>query len=188
MNAATLNVTAEAAAAAYKEYRAFRRIWDPRDVEIARIYKTIAKGKTVISVNDSIVNAGVDELGRPKLAIMRADQEAVRCNAWGSTEVIFTNENGSRAKDWHFTIPWQNRKQPSGFGHLRAMLPRIPPQHRPPKDQLHKFHILWEAEWTAVPPRDPFLLQRLAPNAWIVLAAWDLTDVEINVINGHPRN
>lgn len=176
-------ITPEDAVIALGEYTAHRDILDRRDLEIARIYRAISKGQTVISVNDAIVGGGVDELGRPRLAIMRADQKQVQCNAGYADTVTFTNEFRSLAQDWHFEIPWPNRTVTCKSWRLAAQLPRIPPQHRPTKP-LGDYHILWEADWTAI-PRDPYLLKRIGKDAWVVLAAWDLTDVEMSVLRAH---
>jgi len=171
-----------AAQAALKEYKAHRSVYDKRDWEIEKIYRQIARGRTVISVNDAIVRGGIDDLGRPRLAIMRADQTAVQCSTWRSDTVTFTNEHHSQAAEWHFEIPWPGRARTSS--RLRALLPRIPPQHRPAPGTLGKYHILWEADWTAI-PHDPYLLKRIGKDAWVVLAAWDLTDVEMSVLRAH---
>lgn len=184
MNVAPLAVTQEAAAIALREYKAHRATYDKRDWEIERIYRAISKGRTVISVHDAIRAAGVDELGRPRLAIMRADQRQVQCNACWDSSVVFTNEYNSRAGEWHFEIPWSNRAHRCRSVNLAARLPRIPPQHRPASGNLGSYHILWEADWTDI-PRDPYLLKRIGKDAWIVLAAWDLTDVEIAVLRAH---
>jgi len=58
----------------------------------------------------------------------------------------------------------------------------MPPQFRPPAAELKNYHVLWEADWTAI-PRDPMLLRRIGKDAWVVLAAWDLTDIEMNVLS-----
>lgn len=179
MNVPSFNVTQEQARQALLEYKQHRGVYDRRDWEIERIYRQIAKGKKVISAFNAIRDAGVDELGRPRLAIMRADQPIVRCTACYSDEVIFYNGRASRARDWHFAIPWAGRAR-RGESYLQARLPRIPPQHRPAKD-LYNYHLLWEADWTDV-PSDPMLLKRISQDAWIVLAAWDLTEVELNVL------
>ena len=184
MNVAPLEVTQDDAIVALKEYKAHRNAYDSRDWEIERIYRQIARGKTVISVNDAIVRGGIDELGRPKLAIMRADQEIVHCEARDRDKVIFKNEGRSTAQDWYFEIPWKDRKVYPTAWTIAAKLPRIPPQHRPPAAELPKYHILWEADWTAI-PRDPYLLKRIGKDAWVVLAARDLTNVEMNVLRAH---
>lgn len=185
MNVQAMGVTQEAAAEALLQYKSHRATYDKRDWEIERIYRQIAKGKTVISVNDAIVRGGIDELGRPRLAIMRADQEFCECSAWQRDRVIFGNLHRSRAAEWHFEIPWPNRARTTNFS-LRARLPRIPPQHRPPQEELAKYHILWEADWIDF-PRDPYLLKRIGRDAWIVLAAWDLTSVELSVLRAHSN-
>lgn len=44
---------------------------------------------------------------------------------------------------------------------------------------MAKYHILWEAEWAPIPPRDPMLLRRIGEaDLWVVVAHWDLTEVE----------
>lgn len=178
--------TQKVAWAALKEYKAGRANFDKRDMEIARIYRHISKGEVVISVHDAIRNAGVDELGRPRLAIMRADQEFCRCELWQRDgDVTFTNMHGSHSREWHFPIPWPNRSVArTDHRSLRAALPRIPPQHRP--KELSNYYILWEADWVAI-PRDPMLLKRIGKDAFVVLATWDLTDVEMNVLRSHLR-
>jgi len=180
------SVTQAAAWTALKEYKANRTKWDKLDQEIARIYRAVAKGSTVISVNDAIRRAGTDELGRPRLAIMAADQTVCICDAWMSDRVIFTNESGSRAGEWHFDIPWPGRIVWRGGGRLQARLPRIPPQYRPRGADLRKYKILWEADWKDI-PRDPYLLKRIGKDAWVVLAAWDLTEIEMSVLRSHSR-
>jgi hypothetical protein len=41
-----------------------------------------------------------------------------------------------------------------------------------------RWRRLWEAEWRRVAPRDPYLLRHVGGDIWVVLAAWDLTEVE----------
>jgi len=180
MKAQPLSVTPEAARAALLEYKQHRNKYDARDWEIEKLYRRIAKGQVVISAFDAIRQAGIDELGRPRLALMRADQERATCWAYDAQQVRFVSERGRRGKDFNFEIDWPNRARTNN-AHLQAALPRIPPQHRPAQEDLHKYHLLWEADWKEL-PRDPFLLKRVAHDAWVVLAAWDLTDVEMSVL------
>jgi hypothetical protein len=48
-----------------------------------------------------------------------------------------------------------------------------------PKRGLANYHILFEAEWSFVAPKDPLLLRRAGKgDLWIVCAAWELTEIE----------
>lgn len=41
------------------------------------------------------------------------------------------------------------------------------------------YYILWEVdEWKKVPPVDPYLLRRITSNFFVVLAGWNLTELE----------
>jgi len=178
--------TAEAEAAwnALREYKQHRDVYDKRDWEIERIYRAIARGKTVISAFGAIIGAGVDSLGRPRLALMRADQTWCICRFYDPEKVTFTNESHSHAAEWHFEIPWTGRSRSPNVWNARARLPRIPPQHRPASGSLSGYHLLWEADWEDL-PRDPMLLKRIGKDAWVVCAAWDLTEVELSVLRAH---
>lgn len=186
MNVQPLSVTQHQAWTALREYKQHRDVYDRRDWEIERIYRAISKGKTVISVNDAIVRAGLDDRGRPRLAIMRADQQACICRTHAPGYIVFENEWRSRAAEWYFEVPWPNRPGVHGATTwtFTARLPRIPPQHRPVNSSLSNYHLLWEADWQDL-PRDPYLLRRIGKDAWVVLAAWDLTDVELSVLRAH---
>ncbi len=59
----------------------------------------------------------------------------------------------------------------------------IIPVHLRPKRGLVNYHILWEAEWTKTYPADPYLLRRFGGDAWLVVAGWELTDVERAVMS-----
>jgi hypothetical protein len=64
-------------------------------------------------------------------------------------------------------------------------VPPIPPRFRP--GQPDRYHILWEAEWAKVPPRDPALLRALGDGLYVVLAVWDLTELERAVLGIRTR-
>ena len=68
------------------------------------------------------------------------------------------------------------------------MIPHIPPDIRP-KRGLANYHVLYEAVWRDEPPIDPYLVRRLGrTDFYIILGAWDLTDVERAVMAAHmPR-
>ncbi len=182
MNVATIETTPEAALEALKAYKSARPKWDKLDMEIARIYRQIAKGNKVIDAIAAIRNGGLDSSGMPRLALMRADQTRCICQRYFN-RIIITNEHNSRAAEWHFGIPWKFATETFSWPRATALLPRIPPQYRP--DDPSKYHLLWEANWTEAPPTDPYLLKRIGKDAWLVLAAWELTSVEVSVIKAH---
>lgn len=184
MNVQPLGVQQNDALLALKEYKQHRSVYDVRDWEIERIYRAISKGKTVISVNDAIRVAGLDQQKRPMLAICQADAIVCRC-ARNGDHLLF----GMRQNNGWMAAAGRIRVEFPNVGHqidLIAQVPRIPPQHRPAAPTLSKYHILWEADWQAI-PRDPYLLKRIGKDAWVVLAAWDLTDVEVSVLRAHQE-
>ena len=157
------------------------------DAEIAAIYKRIAQGKTVIRALESIRAAGLNAEGLPKLAIAPAHLQ----ECWfrpASNRCVFgkrsprTNERAAVVRmDWPgLTRP----KDPTDRWRYEwcATVPIIP-VHLRPKRGLQNYHILWEAEWTKRYPVDPFLLRRFGGDAWLVVAAWDLTEVERAVMS-----
>jgi hypothetical protein len=76
-----------------------------------------------------------------------------------------------------FPLSWDRKHRVSRSDHA-AQLPLIPAHLRPQRG-LANYHILWEAEWEPLPPRDPYLLRRIGKaDLWLVVAHWDLTEVE----------
>lgn len=170
----------------YADYTRHRDRMRPEDQEIATIYRQIAKGETVIRALESIRAAGVNEQGLPKLAI--APAHLTEC--WFRTEGTHGDAENARVtfgKRWAqererkgvVRFPWPGFKDPPAGSRYTwcAQVPLIP-IHLRPKASLERYHILWEAEWTKRYPVDPFLLRRFGGDAWLVVAAWDLTEVE----------
>jgi hypothetical protein len=170
----------------WRAYRTHQHYAKPIDQEIARTYHLIAQGRLMIRAIDSIIKAGLDEQGLPKLAIVRADAEKVfwRPEGGGGS---FAMEN--RGRHWarsnehasrRITIPdnsWPNVARPDKWSY-EAITPLIPLNLRP-KRGLENYHVLWEAEWQRRVPVDPMLLRRIgAADIWLVVCAWDLTEVE----------
>lgn len=172
----------------YRAYRKHQHYSDPMDDEIRRAYQLLAQGRLVIRALDSIVKAGLGDDGWPKLAIARADLPKCRCTIRhdGSSTMHCDpssawrrRENTARNK-WFDFKPGSfaaSSKRPS-FKDAESFVPPVP-LHLRPKRGLANYHILWEAEWTPLPPRDPFLLRRIGEaDMWLVVAMWDLTEVE----------
>ncbi len=183
MQTETIVVDRAEARALYRKYREHQHYAKPIDWEIQRTYQLIAQGRVVIKAIDSIVAAGLDEMQLPKLAIVRADAEECFWLPTRGGGGAFAMTNMLRREREHQsrrvtiaegTWPDQSRSRNS----YRAVVPLIP-IHLRPKRGLQNYHVLWEAEWRPAPPVDPLLLRRIGvSDLWVVLAAWDLTEVE----------
>lgn len=169
----------------YREYRDHRHSATPIDDEIRRVYREVSRGKVVLRAVESIRAAGLGDDALPKLAIVRADEPHVR---------LYPKKDGSAEMTAASVIHWRRSNtsasklfqfSPASFPGIKsdrpvykALTPHIPPHIRP-KTALDQYHILFEAEWSMVPPVDPYLLRRIGDgDMWIVCGAWNLTDVE----------
>lgn len=145
------------------------------DAEIAAIYKRIAAGKTVIRALESIRAAGLDGSGCPKLAIAPAHMKT--CFWRPSRDACTFGKRYPNRRERHTVVRMEWPGLTSAKWEAQAVVPLIPVYLRP-KRGLENYHILWEAEWTRRYPVDPYLLRRFGGDAWLVVAAWDLTEVE----------
>lgn len=185
----------------YRAYKTHQHYSEPIDWEVQRTYQFIAQGKLVIKALEAIVAAGLDEQGRPKLAIVRADQARAECTRErrrdGSMDATFRPADAVRSKahdmvhrvQYPVAPPYDQASSQGNYGwynRLLAIVPLIPLDVRP-KRGLQNYHILWEADWKAV-PRDPLLLRRIGKgDLWLVLAQWDLTEVERAALQARVR-
>lgn len=188
MNIQPIKVDREKARDLYRSYKAHAHYSQPIDAELQRIYQLIAQGRVVVQAIASIIAAGLHPAGHvyaglPKLAICRADAkvchwrrngnrtggefraDSARWNGSGRNRIVIPPASWDPAaisQDWSATST-----------------PPLAPIHLRPKRGLANYHVLWEAEWRRVPPGDPMLLRRIgSADAWLVVAAWDLTDAE----------
>jgi len=183
------------AARLYRKYKEHAAYSAPIDWEIQRAYQLLAKGKLVIRALESIKSAGLNREFLPKLAIAPATAE--RCfmtrtrdgavtfdvTRWGSRSAkqrtVFREEAFVFPVESFPIATWdpERRRRENASTH-EAMVPIIP-LHLRPKRGLANYHILWEAEWRRVVPKDPLLLRRIGrADLWLVVAAWELTEVE----------
>lgn len=182
------------------EYRdAVRARHNEEDAEIMRGYRAMANGSQLLVVSNALKQGGLDEHGRPRLAIMRADRPWCwfkRDSRSGNVEfsaderVGWTRRrpNVSRYPDYLqfrsvFPIPATASHSDGiwSFRH-RALVPSIPPSLRP-SGSLANYHLLWEPSWEEIPPPpDPVLLKRISHDLYAVLAVWDLTEIELAVL------
>lgn len=186
MKVEQLALSKEKAQELFDRYQQHREGYTDADREIAAIYKQIAAGRTVIRALESIRLAGCDEHGLPRLAICPAHMTECWYRTSGANseqgEVCFGKRHPNRRDRREVVrMQWPNVPQTKRWDHS-ATVPLIP-VHLRPKHALSNYHILWEAEWTKRYPVDPYLLRRFGGDAWLVLAAWDLTDVERAVMS-----
>lgn len=197
MNMSTISVSPKKALAAYREYRAAVRVHRrTEDVALMKAYRALGKGIKVIDLVEVMQHANVDDLGRPRLAIARADQTRVQFDHRWRGECVFDRPGASlrgrsatrvRLPEKTFTAP---ADKPAlhlpGVPNGVAVVPTIPPLHRP-ADALENYWLLWEAEWDQ-PPVDPALLKHLGLNLYAVLAVWNLTDLERAILRGREAS
>jgi hypothetical protein len=186
MDVVEVPVTRQQARELMHAYRAHRSAQTPEDRAIERAYREIARGRVLIRALESIKDAGLDDQGRPKLAIVRADFRRVRMSIGPTRDAAFTPMEWRKPRSRYSSAGWvETKHQPltapglrtaAGYINGEAVVPLIP-VHLRPQTSLEAYHILWEADWHAVPV-DPMLLRRLGGDLWIVVAAWDLTEVE----------
>jgi len=206
MNIPTITMDRGAARRAFLEYRSAVRAALDREVELVddrraaaiaeqraadealmRGYRQLALGHQVIDLRRVIREGGQDDQGRPRLAIARADETTIHMGRSRDGAVSFTSV-GQRI-DHADPRTLRNIRLPAGtlpvlqspsWVNAHAIVPTIPPRYRPA--QPDRYHILWEAEWQRVPPRDPALLRALGDGLYVVLATWDLTELERAVL------
>lgn len=184
MKVERLQMDPELARELRQKYQSHRVHQTPADAEIAAIYKRISQGKTVIRALESIVKAGLNAEGFPKLAIARADMATCFWNP--RSNVCTFGERWPRGRSRKtIRMDWPGLN--SNKYQAEAVVPIIP-VHLRPKRGLKNYHILWEAEWTKRYPVDPYLLRRFGGDAWLVVAAWDLTDVERAVMQSRMQS
>ncbi len=166
------------------------------DLAIMKAYKAIAEGQVLIQAHESIRQAGWDmDQGRPVLAICRAHKpmcyldQTIRRHGpdKGAATLTFREHGGWSPSQYDGKRNLQQIEvgadlTPEWLKDCRgkAVVPLVPLNLRP-KRGLHLYHILWEADWQNV-PIDPMLIRKLSGDLWMVVAAWDLTDVERAVI------
>jgi len=183
METLPVTIDRERAAELYRAYQVHQHYEKPIDEEIRRTYRLIAQGRVIIQALESIKLAGRNDEGWPKLAIARADQKSQWCtlhsdgSATMQPSAWFRRSRG--ISKVAFSWPAGAFPQPArGNWRAEAMVPLIPLPLRP-KRGLQNYHVLWESEWTGKVPFDPMLLRRIGrADLWLVVAAWDLTEVE----------
>jgi hypothetical protein len=187
MHHVPVTIARETARDLWRAYRKHQHYSTPIDREVMSAYQKLAQGRLVIKALESIASAGPDQHGLPKLAIARADAEKVRLIKRSDGSATMTTAQAWRRRgigatiwfDWpagtFAQLPDSNRWRTRDH---ESVVPQ-PPLLLRPKRAMQNYHVLFEAEWGPAIPSDPFLLRRLGKgDLWLVLAMWDLTEVE----------
>lgn len=180
MRVEKLVIDREAAREAWRKYQAHKAWSKPHDAEIAAIYKRIGQGHQVIRALESIRVAGMNEKGLPRLAICAAHMTECYFEPWTDRCTFGKRSPSSRDRSGVVRMDWPGLKH--SYNQHTATVPLIQ-IHLRPKRGLQNYHILWEPEWTKTYPVDPYLLRRFGGDAWLVVAAWELTDIERAVMS-----
>jgi hypothetical protein len=201
MDLATLQLDPNIAREKFLDYRrSVRARHDAEDAQIMRGYQALSQGKIVIDLVATIRKGGGHLQGPrrkwlPRLAVMRADQRWCQVRTFQDGAVAYHHEGWptSRERRNVVMLPPGTLPPPVGETHQlawwkdhQAMVPPVPPGLRP-ADSLGNYHVLWEAEWQPVPPKDPALLKHIGGDLYVVCATWDLTDLERTVLAGRFR-
>jgi hypothetical protein len=154
--------------------------------DLGKVYGQVRRGRKIIDINKVMVKAGNRKTAEPRLAIALASEKKVRCMYSTKGEAIFLPEGISTWKEREKysvkvtgmpTFSWQDKNQWKNYECV-APVPLIPPRLLP-KKLTDAHYILWEVDvWEMVPPTDPYLLERITSNVFVILAGWDLTEIE----------
>jgi hypothetical protein len=184
MDTSNIVMSRDKAREMYRAYKTHLHYSTPIDREVLSAYQKLAQGKLVIKALESIAKAGADDKGLPKLAIARADAKLCRLTMYGDGSAMMSTSRNPPSRrsnttpTTRFDFTAGTFPDASRWRQAEAIVPTAP-LHLRPKRAMANYHVLFEAEWTKAPPSDPFLLRRLgAGDLWVVLAMWDLTDVE----------
>lgn len=183
----------------WHEYKAAAKTFkDPIYADLQKIYNQVKGGQKVVDIHKVIGKGGVHDNFHPKLAIAKATNKKVWCRYEQNGDVRYTNENEWKVLKPDIVLPkcmpeipkeklpvnrWNSTVRQGHFN-LIAPVPLIPAKLRP-KTLTDDYYILWEVDvWQMIPPTDPYLLRRITKNMFVVLAGWDLTEIEKSAMAG----
>lgn len=187
----------------WKKYNALLKTRSDRHLKIMKDSFYHAKeGRALINIFEVMKKAGLNEKNEPTLAISRADIHQVIFKKRDTGSGTFEMEEGWNRKGFNtdvelpqevFNVQWPRETKSDGSQdrwridkeRIKAKVPIIPAELMPEGD-LKNFYVLWEVqEWSELPePKDPFLLKRISQNMFVILGAWDLTELEIAIMDG----
>lgn len=186
----------------YKQYLEVVKTRKEKQYEdLKKVYRALKQGYKVIDIFKAFSDTGLEN-NHPKLAIAQAHVRTVFFQKEIGGAGIFTAsnlarwENKEKVDDVRLpggTFPeWELIEPNEGVStfnlkdkNICTNVPLIP-AHLLPDGKLENYYILFEVdEWNPVAPvKDPYLLRRINANTFIVLAEWDVTEVEKIVMRG----
>jgi hypothetical protein len=173
----------------YRKYKQHLHHSERIDHECLRAYQLLAQGRLLIKALESIKAAGLNAEGLPRLAIAPMNATTCDCRVYASGAAVFDGRKekgyrgGDDTREWltqraYFRFPRGSFAATREIWRATALVPGVPVHLRPARGQAN-YHILWEAEWTRIAPRDPYLLRRIGKgDLWVICAMWNLTEVE----------
>lgn len=184
----------------WKKYNELLKKRKDKHLQIIKQAMYFAKqGKTLIDIYETIKKGGLNKNNEPRLAIARADLHEVYLEKQDTGTICFNMKRGDYSKDnvtlpqKSFNIQWERQKNNDGTEdrwrilnkELKTKVPIIPAEIMPNGD-LSNYYVLWEVkEWEKLPEiKDPFLLKRISENMFVILGAWDITELERAIIGG----
>jgi len=201
MNISTITVDKEEARVHYQEYLDATKVRKEKYVEeLKNLYRYLSQGAKVLDIYEAFKQSGVNENGEPKLAIAPANVKEIYFNKESLGGGHFSE--GQWADRYSVALPSRTFSDWKGLAkeevdheweigrparpHIIAKVPIIPVMLLPESKSLNGYYILFEVEeWNEMPvAKDPYLLRRINANAFVVLAEWDVTDVELAIMRG----
>ncbi len=205
MNITTIELDKETATQKYKEYLEINKKQKSKEYSAARrAYRALSKGFKVIDIYAAFEKTGVKPDGNPKLAIVRADAKEAYFTKQGNGAGRFGRNNPlewhyrptqddvllpiATFKDWELIDVTKSHGRWDNTYKQENIVTNVPfiPAHIAPQAKLENYYILFEVDqWKSTAKvKDPYLLQRLNANTFIVLAEWDVSPVEASIMRG----
>lgn len=211
MEVSKIKMPKEVAKEEWKRYNALLKKRKDKYLEdMKKAMYQLKNGKELIDIYVVMEKTGLNKLQQPRLAIARADWSNVYFIKKDNGRGFFTRKQRS----WHNNSEGDVDLKPETFmqwgrfqddismkdgttrkadrrwdianPRLKTKVPIIP-SHLEPETALEKYYILWEVDaWEDVPPPrdDPLLLKRITENLFVILGAWEVTELEQSIING----
>lgn len=198
MELTTIKVSKEEAQAKIKAYyNRLRRRANLQYRQALDAYSKIPDGGELVDLGKVFLDVPLDEWWRPRVAVARADRKEVRVyrdTRWSRSAqaTVYTNKvrfdtTIEWGTPWHrgdMVLHFDLRDEPKGeFKAGKALVPLVPPEHRP-GGHLRNYTLLWEVErWQEIKddPKasmDPYLLRQVFGDLYVIVAQWDLTEIE----------